>query len=178
MATNRTDPRSPSRRFWIALLTIVLIAFGIRLGMTVAFVGLDAPPDISASPDQAEYDAILQQIAAGNGYAKHDGTPTARRAPGTIFTLLPIYTATDGSYTAMRLTLILLSTLTCLLVGLTVTQVMNPRAGLIAAFLLALMPGHAYYAMHLLSEAPFGFWLAMAVWLTVVAMNQTSRRQI
>lgn len=164
-----------ARRFFILLAAIVLGAAVIRLGMTVAFVGLDAPPDISASPDQGEYDAILQQLAAGNGYAKANGEPTARRAPGTIFTLLPAYTVSGGSYAAVRLMLIALSAATCWLVGLTVARVFNQRAGLIAAALLALLPGHAYYAMHLLSEAPFGFWLALAVYLSVLAMHRGRR---
>lgn len=162
-------------RFLTLLLTVALAAALIRLGMTVAFVGLGASPDVGASPDQAEYDTILQQLIAGNGYAKHDGQPTARRAPGMVFTLLPVYALSGGSYAVIRLTLIVLSSLTCLLVGLSVARVFNRRAGLIAAVLLALMPGHAYYAMHLLSEVPFGFWLALAVYLSVVAMQRAQR---
>ncbi len=160
----------------MTLCVIALAAGLLRLGMTVAFVGLDAPPDVGASPDQAEYDAILQQLGTGNGYAKADGQPTARRAPGMVFTLLPAYAITGGSYAAARLMLITLSALTCLLAGLSAARVFNPRAGLIAAGLLALMPGHGYYAMHLLSETPFGFWLALAVWLTLIAV-QRERKQ-
>lgn len=161
------------RRWLVAILAITALAFGIRMGMTVLFVGMDSPPDISASPDQAEYDAILQQLVEGNGYARHDGQPTARRAPGMVFTLLPVYAVTGGSYTAVRLTLVLLSAMTCLLVGLTTRRVFSPVAGLIAAGIMAVIPGHTYYAMHLLSEAPFGFWLSLAVYMTVLAMHST-----
>lgn len=179
MSLARDDTTRPaSKRFAVILIAITLAAAGIRTGMTFAFVGLDSPPDVAASPDQAEYETILQQLIAGNGYAKHDGTPTARRAPGTIFTLLPAFTLTSGSYTALRACLILLSSATCLLVGLSVARVFNPRAGLIAAGLLAVMPGHAYYAMHLLSEAPFGFWLALATYLSIIAMHRSHRRQL
>lgn len=158
---------------WLVLITVS--AFAIRFAMTAAFVGIDSPPDVAASPDQAEYDTILQQLIAGNGYTKHDATPTARRAPGTIFTLLPTYLASGGAYAFTRLTLITLSSLTCLLVGLAVARVFGRRPGLIAATLLAVMPGHAYYAMHLLSEAVFGFWLALAVYLSVLAMGRRER---
>jgi len=172
------DARPKSRmRFVAALALITIAAIGIRTAMTAAFVGLDSPLDVSASPDQAEYEAVLQQLVAGHGYAKEDGTPTARRAPGTILTLLPAYAATDGSYVAMRITLILLSSATCLLVGLTVARVFNPRAGLIAAAGLAVLPGHTYYAMHLLSESPFGFWLALATYVSVIAMQREVARQ-
>lgn len=157
---------SSPKGFLIALLVITAAAFTLRLAMTSAFVGLASAPDASASPDQLEYDAIFQQLIAGNGYAGHDGQPTARRAPGMVFTLLPVYALTDGSYAATRLAIITLSSLTCLLVGLAVAGVFYRRAGLIAAALLAVMPGHAYYAMHLLSEGVFGFWLALAVWVT------------
>ncbi len=158
---------------WLCLITV--FAAVLRLGMTVGFVGLGAAPDVSASPDQAEYDTILQQLAAGRGYAKADGQPTARRAPGMVFTLLPAYVLSNGSYAVVRLILIVLSSLTCLWVGLSVAQVFNRRAGLIAAGVLAVMPGHAYYAMHFLSEAPFGFWLSLAVYLSVVAMQREQR---
>lgn len=176
-------PRTPraidsdlgTKRFLTLLGVIVVVAMGIRLGMTLAFVGLDAPPDVNASPDQAEYDTVLQQLIAGNGYSKADGQPTARRSPGMVFTLLPAYALSGGSYAAVRIMLITLSGATCLLVGLAVARVFNHRAGLIAALALAILPGHAYYAMHLLSEAPFGFWLALAVLLSVVAMQREKR---
>ncbi|MFN3167342.1 MAG: ArnT family glycosyltransferase [Phycisphaeraceae bacterium] len=168
-------PAIGTKRLLTLLIAITIVAAGLRLGMTCAFVGLSAPPDVGASPDQGEYDAVLQQLIAGNGYAKHDGQPTARRAPGTVFTVLPVYAATGGSYAATRLLIIALSSVTCLLVGLTVARLFNPRAGLIAAGVLAVIPGHTYYAMHLLSEAPFGFWLALAVYLTVLAMQRPKR---
>ena len=165
-------------RFAFTLIAIGCIAFGIRLAMTAAFVGLDSPPDISASPDQAEYDAILQQLAAGNGYAKHDGQPTARRAPGMVFTLLPVYLLSGGSYAAVRIMLILLSATTCVLVGLAAARAFSPRCGIIAAAILAFIPGHTYYAMHLLSETPFAFWFAAAVLLSFIAMRRERKRWI
>lgn len=174
--TTRNESASPSNWRFIALLCAVMVAAaGLRLGMTIAFVGLDAPPDVGASPDQAEYDAILQQLAAGKGYANAQGQPTARRAPGMVFTLLPAYLISGGSYAAVRLLLITLSAATCLLVGLTVARIFNRRAGLLAAATLALLPGHAYYAMHLLSEAPFGLWFALAIYLSVVAIQREER---
>jgi len=169
------DNRASRTRILVLLIAITIGAAGLRLGMTVKFVGLGSPPDISASPDQGEYDAILQQLIAGNGYAKHDGQPTARRSPGMVFTVLPVYAATYGSYAGARLFIVALSSLTCLLVGLTVARLFTPRAGLIAAGVLAIVPGHTYYAMHLLSEAPFGFWLALATYLSVIAMQRDKR---
>jgi 4-amino-4-deoxy-L-arabinose transferase-like glycosyltransferase len=178
MQSEIDKPSSRKRiQFIAALVLICFAAIGIRSGMTIAFVGMDSPPDISASPDQGEYDAILQQLVAGNGYAKQDGTPTARRAAGMVFTLLPIYAASDGSYAAIRITLILLSSATCLLVGLTVARVFTMRTGLFAAAGLAVLPGHTYYAMHILSEAPFCFWLALAIYISVIAMQRQNNRQ-
>lgn len=164
------------KQFMLGMIAILVLAFTVRLGMTVAFVGLGSGPDLSASPDQGEYAAILEQLRTGNGYAKADGTPTARRAPGTIFTLLPAYWATSGSFAAVRLVLITLSSLTCMLVGLAAAWVLGQRAGLMAAFILAMIPGHAYYAMHLLSEAAFGFWFSAAVCLTLLIAKAEKQR--
>ena len=169
---NAADPMA-TRTFIGLLLAITLVALGLRLGMTAAFVGLDSPPDLSASPDQGEYDRILQQMVAGHGYAKAPGEPTARRAPGLIFSLYPVYALTDGSYAAVRLQIALMSASTCLLVGLLSAMLFGQRTGVIAAALLAIYPGHAYYGMHLLSEGPFGFYFALALLLTVLAMRRS-----
>lgn len=164
------------RTFAWLLAGIFVAALTIRLGLTVGFVGLSSPPDLSASPDQGEYNTILQQMIAGQGYAKAPGEPTARRAPGLVFTVLPVYAATGGSYAATRALIILMSAGTCVLVGLLTANVFNRWAGIIAAVGLAVYPGHAYYAMHLLSEGPFGFYLALACLLTFVAMRSQQLR--
>lgn len=170
-STPHTNSLTP-RTFFGLLLGITLLALGLRLGMAAAFVGLASPPDLSASPDQGEYDLILQQMAAGHGYARAPGEPTARRAPGLVFTVYPVYAITGGSYAAVRLQIALMSAATCLLVGLLTSHLFTRRTGLIAAGLLALYPGHAYYGMHLLSEGPFGLYLALAVLLTLIAMRR------
>lgn len=168
------DPAGPTsllsrRRFLLAVLSIVVGAFALRVGMASAFVGLSSPPDAQANPDQVDFEAIAWQVARGHGFVLDDGSPTARRAVGTVASLLPPYLVAGRSYAAGRVWIALLSAATCGLVVWIGAMGFSRRVGLTAGAMLALYPGHAYYAMHFLSEAPFGFWLALSVALTMRA---------
>ncbi|MEM9416003.1 MAG: phospholipid carrier-dependent glycosyltransferase, partial [Planctomycetota bacterium] len=81
-----------------------------------------------------------------------------RRRGGTM--ALP-YTVAGRSYAAGRLWLITLSSATCLLCVWIGTLGVSRGVGLLSGAVLALYPGHAYYAMHFVSETPFTFWLAL-----------------
>ncbi|MEM7681050.1 MAG: glycosyltransferase family 39 protein [Planctomycetota bacterium] len=160
------------RRHALCLAAIFLAALGLRLGMAEAFVGLSAPPDAHANSDQVDYEAFAHQLARGAGYTLEDGTPTARRPPGTSFVLAPVYAAAGRDWAAGRVWFALLSAATCVLVGMAGTLAFGPIAGLIAAALLALLPEHAYYAAHFLSETPAAFFAAGATALTLLALRK------
>ena len=51
-------------------------------------------------------------------------------------------------------------------------QCFGRLTGLIAGMVLAVHPGHAYYAMHFLSETPFVFWLTVAIAATLAAVQR------
>ncbi len=161
-----------TQRFTVAVILIFLIALTARLGLTHRFVGLDAPPDANANSDQVDYEVLAFHLVTGQGYAINPGQPTASRTPGTSFTLAPIYAAIGRSFTAGRVWFCVLSALTCVLAVWLGSLGFNRGVGLLAGLGLALYPGHAYNAMHFVSETPFGFWMMLALVATAVAWQR------
>ncbi|MEM6749473.1 MAG: hypothetical protein AAF612_03290 [Planctomycetota bacterium] len=165
-----------SRRFVLGLVAVFLAALGLRLGMAEAFVGLSAPPDANANSDQVDYEAFASQVARGQGYTLEDGTPTARRPPGTSFTLAPVYAAFGRDWAIGRAWFALVSAATCVLIAIAGRLAVGPAkgaaVGLVAGGLLAVLPEHAYYAAHFLSETPAGFYTAAAIALTLAAIGK------
>jgi 4-amino-4-deoxy-L-arabinose transferase-like glycosyltransferase len=163
-----------SRRWWSALAAVFVVALGIRLAAASLFVGLDATPSASANPDQLDYEAFAWQLAQGRGYVLDDGTPTARRPPGTSAAIAPVYALFGRSWTAARIWMALLSAATCIMCGMLAATIFDRRIGLIAAIGLALYPGHFYYAMHMLSETPYALGLTLATLATLQSLRRTS----
>ncbi len=155
------------RRFILALLAIFVVALLVRVGMAARFVGLDSPPDFDANPDQLDYEWGAYQLVSGNGLVTESGQPTATRTPGTALSLAPAYLVVGRSFTAGRIWFCTLSAATCLVVAWIAWQVAGRGAALLAAVILAVYPGHAYYAMHFVSEVPYGLFLPLAVALTI-----------
>jgi len=169
------SPPGPVR--W-TLLGIFLAALVLRVAVTAAFQGLDAPPDRGAFPDQVDYEELAWQLAQGHGYRLGDGAPpTASRAPGTAFALAPVYLVAGRSYLAARLWFCTLSALTVLVVGRFAMRAFGPVAGLLAACLVAFDPQHFYYAMHFRSEAPFTLARALGTLATLRALDAEGRRR-
>jgi 4-amino-4-deoxy-L-arabinose transferase-like glycosyltransferase len=153
-------------------IAVLVVALALRLGVTAVFVGLDAPPDGEANYDATEYEVLAYNLARGEGYAFRPGVPSAARPPGTSLTLLVPYVAFGRSYLAAHIWIVLLSAFTCLITAWIGAQVADRTIGWVAGAWLALYPGHWYYAMHFLSEPVFGFWLALAVALLLVATRR------
>jgi 4-amino-4-deoxy-L-arabinose transferase-like glycosyltransferase len=150
------------RRSWFALLAIVLVAFLLRLSIAIEYQGLSSPPDAGANPDQVDYEALGWRLASGAGFTRASGAPTAFRPPGTPALIAAVYLVCGHSFAAVRAAFCLVSALTCLAVGLLGARLFGERVGLVAAALLALLPNHAYYAQHMLSETPFALAIVLA----------------
>jgi 4-amino-4-deoxy-L-arabinose transferase-like glycosyltransferase len=164
-----------SRRFFIAaLFASFLGAFGLRVAMTAAFQGLNSPPSHDLGLDQLDYELFAHHLSTGEGYVTAPGVPTARRTPGTSLALLPVYTLAGRSYLAARLWWCLLSAVTTTAVGLLGAVAWSRTAGALAAALSAFYPGHFYYAMHFVSEVPFGLWLAFGLLTLLLAFRRIS----
>lgn len=159
------------KNFAIAVVGVFVLAYGVRFGLASAFVGIGAPPDASANPDQLDFEAIAWEVAQGHGYVLPTGEPTARRAVGAVGTMVPPYLVAGRSYTAGRVWLVLLSSATCLCCVWIGALGFGRGVGVLAGVALALYPGHAYYAMHFVSEGPFAFWLSLSVALSVYGLR-------
>lgn len=158
----------PSRNFWWTLVAISVLAFGLRLGIAAYYQGLSSPPDFEANPDQVDYESLGWRLAAGDGFSHADGTPTAFRAPGTPVLIETIYIVFGRDRAAVRVVFCLLSALTCLVAGMLAAEIFGSLAGLFAAGVLALLPNHAYYAQHMLSETPYALAISVAcLWLVL-----------
>ena len=160
------------KAYIIYLLLVFFLALALRIGMTKQFVGLSSEPDFGAQPDQIDYEMFAYRLSIGEGYTTQDGEPTARRTPGTSLTLLPVYVIWGRSYPAGRMWFSLLSALTCVIVALITRPIFGKKVALLAAVMLTFYPGHFYYSMHFLSEAPFAFFLAVAVWCTALSFQK------
>jgi 4-amino-4-deoxy-L-arabinose transferase-like glycosyltransferase len=155
---------------------VFVVAFVLRLAATATLQGLWSPPNVSANPDQLEYEALTYNLSVGNGYVMSPGVPTAVRPPGAPLTYLPIYSVFGRSFLAIRLWIILLSALTCVLAIWLGSLSFGRVAGLVAGAWLAVYPGHLYYSMHILSETVYCAWLALACCLSLVALNSDRHR--
>ncbi len=178
METNSPVPSARTwipRHYWLLLSLITLFAFGLRLAVTEFAVGLSADPHIDDGLDQLDYELLAYRLSQGDGYTLADGTPTARRAPGTSLAILPIYAIFGRSYLAARVWICLLSALTCLAAAQLLRRSCGEWAALLTAAGLAVDPGHFYYAIHLWSEAPYCLAVTLATWLTIVGLREGGR---
>lgn len=161
-----------AKHFAFGLIGMFLLALTARLALTHRFVGLDAPPDVSANSDQVDYEILAHHMTTGQGYAVVPGQPTATRTPGTSLTLAPVYALFGRSFALGRTWFCVLSALTCVLAVWLGTLCFNRAIGLLAGIGLALYPAHAYSAMHFVSETPFGFWMLLAMIATGYAYKR------
>jgi 4-amino-4-deoxy-L-arabinose transferase-like glycosyltransferase len=164
-----------SRAYYWALTAVFVLALALRLGAAAAFQGLNRPPNFSAAPDQIDYELLAYNLSTGAGFTIPAGTPTARRAPGTSFTLLPVYAVTGRSFAWGRIWFALLSAMTCLATAWIARQCFGRPTAVVAAAWLACYPGHFYYAMHFVSEVPYALWLAIGCALSLRALGQQGR---
>lgn len=170
---------SQSRYRWL-LGALFVLALVVRLAVTVRFQGLGSPPDEGGYPDQVVYDNLAHRLSQGLGYVEADGNPTAFRTPGTSLTLLPVYLVMGRNYVALRIWICLLSAANVLALAWFTRRAFGPLAALCAAGILALDPGHFYYAQHFVSEIPYCLLATLAtgtVWcsFTASAEGRSSR---
>jgi 4-amino-4-deoxy-L-arabinose transferase-like glycosyltransferase len=162
----------PHHRYWWTLAAIAFLAFVLRLGIAAQFQGLSSPPDFEANPDQVDYEALDWRLASGNGFTTADGTPTAFRPPGTPWLIEIVYVVFGHHTAALRVVFCLLSALTCFVAGMLAAEAFGRLAGLFAASLLALLPNHAYYAQHMLSETPYALAISVACLWVVLSREE------
>lgn len=161
---------------------IILIAFGVRVGITCLWIGMATPPEHEqnhqlidyARPDQRDYELLAYHLSIGKGYCIRSEVPTARRTPGTSLTLLPVYLFFGHSYCAGRLWFCWLSAITILGIAWIARQCFGRSIAVCSAILLAFYPGHIYYSMYFVSEVPYALLTSFALGATLSAMRTQS----
>src|SRR5262245_26841540 len=166
-----------SPRYRRLLWVLVALALAVRLAVTARFQGLASPPDPTGYPDQVIYDTLAWRLSQGLGYTLADGQATAFRTPGTSLTLLPVYLVCGQSYLALRLWICLLSAATVPVLAWFTRRAFGEAAALWAAGILALDPGHFYYAQHFVSEVPYCLFATLATGSTLLAFAPAAGRR-
>jgi 4-amino-4-deoxy-L-arabinose transferase-like glycosyltransferase len=143
------------------LAVTLVVAFLVRFK---AVLMLEVDPRTSVQYDMAFYDTAARALAAGKGL-RWAGGPTAAWPPGYPALVALVYSIFGPSLFAAETCNALLGTATVGMTFLIAREIGRPRAGLLAAAILALFPGHVLFSPPLLSEALFGFLFCVALWL-------------
>ncbi|MCI0390926.1 MAG: glycosyltransferase family 39 protein [Acidobacteria bacterium] len=136
---------SDSRRWWFSIAAIALVAFMLRM----AILWLHTP--MITQGDEGEYIELAKQIEQSGDFRTTNfiqrvfqggepGQPTAYRSPVLPFFLAAHYLLFGSSQTYPRITLGLISAVTCILIALLGRILGLGAAGLIAASLWAVWP--------------------------------------
>jgi 4-amino-4-deoxy-L-arabinose transferase-like glycosyltransferase len=152
-----------------ALVGILVLAFVLRTGWVLLAL-LD--PSDGEYFDMVWYHITALQIAAGNGVARLDGTPTAVWPPLYPALLAALYLITDGSLLAGKLLNPFFGVLTTALVFDVGRRLADRRAGLLAAASFAACPDDVFFSNFLMSEAAFAALLMANVWLFTVLQGR------
>jgi hypothetical protein len=131
--------RDPSRGgLWRALAPILGVAFAVRLAWVLA-----APVDPREAFlwDMTFYDLAALQVADGVLLRDFDGVATARWTPGYPILLGGTYAIFGTGLLVGKLLNVVLATFTVAATGLLGARLFGREPGLLAAALLALLPG-------------------------------------
>lgn len=138
------------------LLAILAFANFFLFGFNNAPIGGDA----------VQYVAYGKNLALGNGYSLDGKTFDVLREPGYPFFLFFIFKLFGvGNLLAVKIIQTLLLALTAFFVYLSFELYGKKRAGLIAAFLIAVIPPYGYYANLMFGEILFTFLLSFSFYL-------------
>ena len=158
------------------LLIVASLAFGLRVGFTVAYRGgLDAPPERSvAGADSVEYEQLARSVAAGDGYRWPDGTPTSFRAPGYPLALAAVYKLWGASYPAAFLAMAACGALTAVGTYFLARELAGAGVARWAAGVAAAYPGDVYACSYYFSESVFAPCLAFGLWAVATSARTGS----
>jgi 4-amino-4-deoxy-L-arabinose transferase-like glycosyltransferase len=151
-----------------ALAGVLSMAFALRCGW-VGLATLD--PSDGQYFDMVFYHISALQLAAGNGYTRLDGTPTAVWPPLYPVLLAVVYALSDGSFLLGKLANALFGTFTALFTYLIGCRLVSRRVGLLAAAFFAACPDDIFFSNFVMSEPAFGAIFTGGAWLFTV-LNQ------
>ena len=173
-----TGPARPTRRFWLALLLILLIGGTIRI--TYVWAATRHDPLMG---DQIYYSALADTLARGDGFRdpfiSERVVPSADHPPLTSMVVAPASwlfdPASSRARTGHRLTMAMIGTLTVAVMALTARRVFPRRAdttALIAATLAAVHPGLWINDGLIMSETVGALTVALVIWASFRALDE------
>ena len=141
------------------LLLLFLAAFAVRVAFILASGPTALPWDRG---DDHAYDDIAYRLVSQHEYANTLYTP------GYPLFLALNYAVFGRSWPLARLVQAGLGAATCLLVYRLGTKMFSERVGLIAGMLLAVYPGHAFFAWRLMPES---LYILLLIWCLLLALS-------
>ncbi len=150
------------------------LVLGVGLALRLALVAYVAPyPERYLQTDAIGYHQLAQNLVQGHGFSR-DSAPPYRpdnfRTPIYPLTLAAVYRLFDREPVAMLFLQALMGTLTVLGVYLMARRLIAPRAGLLAAALLALSPHSILYTALLWSDTEYTLLLTGSIFLGMVML--------
>ena len=177
----------PLHRLRLSFTTLLAVAALLALVLRVAYALLDAEdPGITGDADW--YHDMANLLADGRGYdnpyavvgsdvvrSGGDAPPTAFHPP--LFPALLAVPSLVGldSYTAHELTACLMGAGTAVVAGLAGRELAGPRAGILAAVLVAIAPTLIGTDSVLMSESLYGLLIATVLLAAIVAVREPTR---
>ncbi len=158
-------------------LVLVAVAFGLRLGFTLAYRGdLNTPPIRAvAGADPVEYDLFARQLAAGKGYTWEDGSASSFRAPGFPIVLAIVYAILGQSYPVAYVFLAVCGGIGAVAAYLLGRELRGEAFGRLVGGLAAVYPPDIYSCSYCFSEVVFAPCLGAGLWLLVRYIRSESR---
>ncbi len=146
------------------LLSILILAFVVRLCFHLVYGGLGAP--LVRWGDDHHYHWIARGLAMEGRY-ENTWFP-----PGYPFFLAGLYALFGPHLAVVRLAQIVLGTLACLFTYRVARRLHGDGVGTLAGLLLALYPGHVYIGWRIMAETLFITLLVLAVDMTLGLLSR------
>lgn len=155
----------------IALLAIiVLLAVGVRAAW-VAYANVD--PLDGRFDDTVFYFTSAKSLAHDFTFRDNFGRYSAHWPPGYPLVLSGVFATAGTHLLAAKALNVAISAATVLLTYVLGARAFGPRTGMLAALLLAVAPGHAYFSTLVMTEVLFAFGflavVALLIWWTLDA---------
>jgi 4-amino-4-deoxy-L-arabinose transferase-like glycosyltransferase len=155
---------APDRRRFRGVVVVLAIAFGVRFLWALA-MHVDVRGQFLF--DASVYDLLARRLAAGKGYIGYLGEPVAFFPPGYPAILAALYAVFGQRLVVAWIANAVFGALTCLVVYAIAARLVDRRAGLVAAAVLAVFPGDVFYSALTMSEATFGLLFTGILYLVV-----------
>ncbi len=150
-AGSRPRPLRDLSRPWLAaLIAVLVVAVGVRIGFAI-------DPQRPQEPDSIGYARIAKNLTAGDGFQEggfrtHLQEPS-NYSPGLPLLVAGVYELSGGPHIELaRIVLALIGSLSVLLAFLIASRLSGPLAGLIAAVVVAGYPALLQYQGMLMTE--------------------------